>query len=230
MKERTLSSWIILAMTLILLGGMIVTNAGGSLKTPPEVTTYYASVAESIDAIPHHFGAWIGQDIPPQPAAVELLRPNKLLQRRYVNTENNAWFELLIVHCGDVRDMLGHFPPVCYPAHGWDLDGRKTVGVQVGQFEADAVFYTFRREQDFTTNTKTVLSLFILPSPEGPILEGAYAPVERAGRYRDRSRLGAAQVQVITPDGLSEESRTRIRTVALSLISELAADIGRMPL
>ena len=220
----------ILAVTFLLLAGMVATDATGTFRPPPDVTDYYASVADSIEAIPYQYGPWIGRDIPATPAAVEMLRPNKLFQRRYLNAETGVSFELLVVHCGDVRDMIGHFPPVCYPAHGWDLERKFPLGVDIGQSSADAIAYEFSIERDFASDTMLVLSLFAVPSSEGLVLGGAYGPIEYAGRYRDRARLGAAQIQVITAAGLSDEQRASIHASALSLITETVAAVGEGPL
>ena len=94
------------------------------------IDEYHEKVASAIDAIPYRVGNWIGTDIEAPREAVKLLRPNRLLQREFVDPSTRERFNVLVVHCGSLDDMLGHYPPICYPAHGWrpdeDLGARKT--------------------------------------------------------------------------------------------------------
>jgi len=54
----------------------------------------------------------------------------------------------MIVHCGDVRDMIGHYPPVCYPANGWKPGPSAPTGIQVNQEDATAYRYEFSRNDE----------------------------------------------------------------------------------
>lgn len=215
-----------------LLIAMIATNAAGTLGTPPGVDEYFQRVSTTITGVPLQAGPWLGMDIDVIPAAQELLQPNKILQRRYTNAEDprHEWFELLIVHCGDVRDMLGHFPPVCYPANGWKLDHRIGVDVPLGETPVPATRYGFSREIDFVREEIRIVNLFVLPAVEGDAFGPDFGIVERAGRYRERARLGAAQVQIIVPSTLNAEDRTRIVEVAMKLVGPVLFDVERGPM
>lgn len=88
---------------------------------PVGVQAFEAQVRAAWAMAPVMTGDWVGRDQPLPVAAVQLLRPNALLNRRYINlkTGEEAW--VLAIHCTDVRDMDGHYPPNCYPGNGWEL-------------------------------------------------------------------------------------------------------------
>lgn len=229
MKQRPLIAWLIPLLTASLLIARAAVDQPGLFGTTAEIEAYFGEVKERIEAIPFQTGAWLGSDIPATPAAVAMLKPNKLMQRRYTNIQTGESFELLIVHCGDVRDMIGHFPPVCYPAQGWKASGRGAVSVRLGEGGAPATRYAFHRQGDVTVSSIEIVNLFALPGPEGERLGPDLAIIERAGRFRERARLGAAQIQVITDPAYDPERRREIVDIAFSLTHEVLDQIGRGP-
>lgn len=215
------------AVTVALLAAMLFLGGGAPFRTSPEIEAYFARVKATIEAVPHQSGPWLGIDIPATPAAVEMLQPNKLIQRRYTHADTGEWFELLIVHCGDVRDMIGHYPPVCYPAHGWTLGPRRVVEVGDARTATRATSYTLSRDRELTRESIVILGLFALPAPEGETLGHDLAHIERAGRFRERARLGAAQVQVIMPSEVAGTRREQIVETAVSLVGDVLHEVGK---
>lgn len=226
MKQRLVNSGIIGSTTVLLLG-MLLWGWAAPFRSGPAVETYFADVAQSIDDIPHQIGPWLGVDIPATPAAVELLKPNKLVQRRYKNTESGDWFELLFVHCGDVRDMIGHYPPVCYPAHGWTLDSKERIQVETEAVNTAASSYRLTRDEGLSKTSIRIINFFALPASKQPSFGPELDLIQQAGRYRERARLGAGQVQVITPDTMPDEQRREIVRIAMTLTEDVLRDIER---
>lgn len=185
--------------------------AFGDRSGPPNAHTaaYFAEVASEVESIPYKIGRWVGTDVEVQPSAVRLLKPNKLLQRRYVNPETGASVQLLIVHCGDTRDMLGHFPPVCYPAHGWVQQRTTPTEIRVIGTPSPATEYRFKRTLGEAETDMVVSNFFVLP---GSIQRTApdIGALNAASQSLAMSTLGAAQVQIVTPPGLSEKERAEI--------------------
>jgi hypothetical protein len=216
-------------IALALMIGMIATDATGVGHAHPGAAAYFDRVAETIGDVPLQTGPWVGLDIPVIPAAQDLLQPNKVLQRRYTNTETGESFEVLIVHCKDVRDMLGHFPPVCYPANGWKLEQKVGTTAPLGDGDVPATRYGFSREVDFVRDEIRIVNLFVLPASEGDSYGPDFGIVERAGRYRQRARLGAGQVQVIVPATVSADRRAEIVETAMDLIEPVLRDVERGP-
>jgi hypothetical protein len=165
---------------------------------------YLRTVSDTIAAIPYRVGSWIGADVEPQRPAIEMLRPNRLLQRRYVSTDGAQVMSLLVVHCGDARDMQGHYPPICYPAQGWVISSRTPIAARVGAVTVPAMVYTvttLRREQE---RRMTIINFFVVPSegePFTPDMDG----VNRASAASARSALGALQVQLIVHEEATPE-------------------------
>ncbi len=208
-------------LSAVLLGAMLARGPVAPFRQSPEVQGYFDRVAAQIEGIPHQQGDWLGIDIPPTPAAVDLLQPNKLMQRRYTHAETGAWFDLLIVHCGDVRDMIGHYPPVCYPAHGWKLGEKTTLPVRIAEVDAQAAEYRFSREQGLSTDSIRVTNFFALPAPKGPSFGPELTLIERAGQFRETARLGSAQVQVITESAMGEAEHREAVETALTLVNDV---------
>lgn len=214
-----------------LLAAMVATNAAGTTRVAPGTTAYFARVKSTIEDVPMQRGAWLGADIPVIAAAQDLLQPNKILQRRYTNADTREWFEVLIVHCGDVRDMLGHYPPVCYKANGWTLEQRTPTSLPLEDREVPVMRYGFTKEVEFVEEHIRIVNLFVLPGEEFEDSFGRDLSLpDRAGRFRDRARLGSAQVQVIVPASLDAARRDELVATAMSLVGPVLLDVERGPM
>ena len=168
--------------------------------------------AERIDAaakstLPMRIGAWTGEAVSVPPAAVRLLRPTAILSRRYRDDATGGDASLLFVHCSDARDLLGHYPPVCYRARGntlvssaerdWTVDGVTIQGTR----------YRFAVDGTFARSEMVVDNFMVLP-------DGRFArdmeSVDRVARDPALRRLGVAEVQVVTsgemPDARRDEA------------------------
>jgi hypothetical protein len=203
--------WIACILGVLILGGVYIDHS--SLQAYyQDAEGYHAKVLSVADEIPVAVGDWLGntQEVPA--GAVSLLRPNLTLSREYSNSSGQH-ASLLLVQCRDARDLLGHYPPVCYDAHGfvqvgahrldWDLDGDKLLGTM----------YEFRRtdRQERTTAIK-VYDVMILPNGQtAPDMAG----VDRVARDRKQRYFGAAQIQILTDASMSDEDRTQVISLLL---------------
>lgn len=220
------------------LGLLIAVGVDGRIS-PEKVenaTAYFDAVRASVESLPRQIGRWTGRDVPVQPAAQELLRPNVLMQRRYTDPLSGSYVDLLIVHCGDVRDMIGHFPPVCYPANGWEMLGEgEAVRVPTRERTVDAMEYRFARSLEDRDLNQVIMNFFIGPDASDPVAPD-YRYVSAAAGSIELAGLGAAQVQIITPSTMDASDRAAVYakfTEALSPIvrriasTETAAPNGR---
>lgn len=188
---------------------------------------YFERVARAIERAPYRIGPWIGQDVEAQAAAVRLLRPNKLMQRRYSDPATGDEVNLLIVHCGDVRDMTGHYPPVCYPAHGWKQEQEPTIeSIQLLGVSANARVYRFDLTREGATRRMTVVNFFVLPGGGGPVT-AEMDDVERATQRRASATLGSAQVQILTGERMSEERRREVVSEFIRAIEPALREIAQ---
>lgn len=170
---------------------------------------YLSAVYRSLTDVPYRIGDWIGVDVEVQAPAIQLLRPNKLLQRRYTTGDGGSAFSLLIVHCSDARDMQGHYPPVCYPAHGWSSLGTAHTSFALGQTAVPCTVYRFFTDRGGSEYRMTILNFFAVPSLEQSLAADMSA-VNRAAASSRRSGLGAAQFQLILAGDATPEDMTHL--------------------
>ncbi|WP_428939611.1 exosortase-associated EpsI family protein [Fontivita pretiosa] len=223
------------AATAALLAGIWMERA--MLRSPPpDVGTYHARIRAAAQTLPVCVGPWLLTENPEPPGAVTLLKPNAIISRQVrrisaapgdsAEPDLPRRFNLLLVHCRDVRDMLGHYPPICYPAQGWTQQSAQAVDRQVGDLTIHATSYVFSAEQLGVTKRIVVENFMILPDASTcRDLE----QLEQVSRRRDRVFLGAAQVQLVFDDTYSAKDRAEFATVAVQACSNLIDAICSAP-
>ena len=124
------------------------------------------AVAEAMGAVPFFVGDWVGRDETVPPEAQKLLRPNAIFSRTYQKPLGPR-LHLLLVHCSDARDMIGHYPPVCYPSAGWvseEIPGPAGAVLHAAGREVPVRLYGFRRmHEPGRVDRIMILNAFILP-------------------------------------------------------------------
>lgn len=215
----------------VLLTGAILGGFAWETSTHPTregAAPFHARAARLVHTLPDQLGPWIAVERPePPPAAQKLLRPNAIAVRRFQHMATNQSVTLIVVQCNDARDMGGHYPPVCYPAHGWQLVGSRgpvpheivVPGRSSGPDAAMRVptmVYEFRKETLTRRNAVMIQSFFVIP---GVGIAPDIKSVQRAAEdYRVRLN-GATQVQIVldadTPPSVGSE-------VFLDVIGRLA--------
>src|SRR2546423_7112207 len=120
---RNFRNRIAVLLSMALLSGM--TLEAFSLRRPEDAEPYHARVRKAAEDLPIRIGEWAvlnpndKGDVPKE--AVTLLRPNVIFCRKYTNMSSGRTVTFLLVQCGDARDLVGHYPPVCYGNQGWTL-------------------------------------------------------------------------------------------------------------
>jgi hypothetical protein len=176
-------------------------------KVEDDPTAFHESVRASVSAIPVRFNLWEGTEIKVPSPAAKLLRPNVLFARRYDNERTTRTANVVFVHCTDLRDMSGHYPPNCYPASGWTPDGpNRTADLVLGRRSIRAAVYEFSRSELGGARRSVVYNFFVLPRGFVTTMSEVQAV---AGDRRTRS-YGAAQVQIILDALTPEEIQVQI--------------------
>jgi hypothetical protein len=185
---------------LVVLGGAAVNMAMRPRAT--DALPYHKLVHDAAyapDGVPEFIGTWTwNRDyVPSDRAAVELLKPNVLIQRQYRNGATNQEMSFLLDQCPDAQTMQGHYPPVCYPNLGMEQTERKAVTLTMKDKAGagvliPAVEYIFI---DRTRDSQSMIfNFFILPN-------GQYAEemweVDEAAKDYTRRFYGAAQTQFV---------------------------------
>ena len=193
------------AAALLLLGiGFEIRRRGPT----EDSAVHHERVREAAESsIPFSFGPWIGRDVPPIAGTEDILHPNVLVQRDYENMRTGERVSVLFVQSPDARDLLGHFPPVCYPAHGLVPGPALAMEAEVEGHLIPHMRYTFSRT-DIEAASAIVVDAFLVV-PGGGIVRDM-ASVDRAAADTRRRHLGAAQFQVVTDASLPSARRDEI--------------------
>ncbi len=152
-------------------------------------------------------GDWIGKFTVSEPSVVAILKPNKLVACSYSNVRTGESAGLLFVHCGDGRDLLGHFPPVCYPSHGQPLRSSEPREWTVGGVTITGMRYRFDG-LDGPFGQETVVDNFmVLPN-------GTFGRDMNAARAVVKDRrlrvFGAGEVQIVTQGAMNDARRDEV--------------------
>lgn len=179
-----------------------------SHRVPEDAEGFHQGVEQAVRSIPSQAGEWEGAEVSVPEPAQRLLRPSAYLAREYFSSERKLGGQLVIVHCRDVRDLSGHYPPRCYPAHGW----RPAAIVEDALFEVDGLSiplrrYEFTREGFEVQDRMVVYGTFILPRV-GCSREMSRVQ-EVAGNYRQRV-YGASQLQVIFTGAMARSEEEQV--------------------
>lgn len=170
------------------------------------IDAYHDRVAGVVDTIPIDVGGWVGQQIDLPQSATNLLRPNAMVARHYINEEKGVSATLMLIQCRDIRDMTGHYPPRCYPANGW----MESQGNPVGIFtlgEQPLRRYGFTRVTGRVERGITVYSLFALPTG---VLTTSMRDVRRLSADYEFRKYGAAQLQVVIDNEIDQQDHSWI--------------------
>jgi hypothetical protein len=180
---------------------------------PVDAEPYHKAAKAAISSLPYQLNGWIGRDEDIPEAAVKLLRPNHIVSRKYMDPlriDHSAG--LLVVQCKDSRDMLGHYPPVCYPGQGmlkvsedrrtWDVDGLPIHGTE----------YVFAGEKYGHKFKTAVYNFMVIP---GVGIVPDMKDVERAAEDYEQRYFGAAQFQVTLNAEMPQYDRDRVFTALM---------------
>jgi len=201
---RRISTLSLTLTSLLLLG---IAAERSMQPRPADAEGYHTAVAAEIDAVPYRIGQWVGVDVEQPPAAVKLLNANRILSRRYRIVDHPGVVDLLIVHCRDARDLQGHYPPTCYPAHGWTAVSSEPKIYMAGPRAIPAVEYFFT--QTLPERSAAIRIAGVLARPDGQYPRDMKGVSEMARDYQRRF-YGAAQLQVLIHGDLSQEQRDAI--------------------
>lgn len=192
---------------LILIGLMV---QGYAQRIPADkIDAYHARIKLATESLPYWIGHWSGENRTITESAQRLLKPNVILQRRYQNTETGRIVDILLVHCGYIRDMGGHYPPICYPASGWEKTSSEFTTVQFQDFPRKARQYTFERSIDGQRRGLRITNFFILPSADSPIIHDLKT-LRSVGKTKGGDSLGVAQIQIVTDDNMPLAERAEV--------------------
>ncbi len=198
-------------LCLSLLGGIVV--EGRTHAKPSDAIPFHDEARQRLEAWPRDIdGEWTSVEEKVPDAAVKLLRPNALISRFYVSTQNGyRSANLLVVQCREPSDMCGHYPPNCYPSSGQPLLHSEPRQWQVADTTIRGIEYHFAAARVGDPQI-WVYNFFVLP---GRGIVPDMKDVRQASGDYQRRHYGAAQVQVVFKAELSQDVRDEIFTALM---------------
>ena len=126
--------------------------------------------------------------------AFELLRPNVLEARTYVELASNRSFSVLLVHCGDIKDMGAHSPPACYPGSGLKVVDTRPMPLELNGRVLNGVEYELQPSGHDDRGPLCIWNCMFLPGGTT-----TYDPVDlrHHARANNLRYYGSGQVQVL---------------------------------
>ena len=202
------TSWLRSDWTATLVAVVALAAAGArraSLPNPTDAAAYHERVRQVADATSLRSDGWTGVDTTLPQEALDQLRPNVAISRRYMNRTTGRIVDLLLIQCTDVRDLAPHYPPVCYPGQGLSLVSHATVALNVDGGPVTATRYAFEWNDFRRAEPVTVDNFMVLPDGgTRPDMTGMEQRIGAAQRY-----FGAAQVQVVYSTAVDPAEQTR---------------------
>ena len=167
---------------------------------------YQLRLRAAADAVPHHIGPWVGQDVRVPAQALSLLKPSVMISRSYLNVEDGTKAGLMLVHCSDAHDMAGHFPLRCYPADGWALRSSAPRDWNVDGLKLTGTEYEFVQDDESGRGQRDIFVANCLFRPGGQVLRDMNA-LARSIVGAGGESTGAGQMQVYFDADVSRERR-----------------------
>ena len=212
------------AAAALLLVGMGAVNR--TFPDAEDAEPYHQRIRDVIGEAPNIIGPWESRPVELPPAAIQLLRPNAHRSRSYHNPQTGEQVSFLLVQCKDARDLSGHWPPNCYKATGYTLASADDRVWEVGDLKIPGVDYLFEIFTAGRQNSMVVSNFMILP---GVGFVPDMFSVREAGADPQRRHFGAAQVQVVTDAGMTEDRRRQVFDELIEAHLPLIREIADMP-
>ncbi len=231
--------------TLSLLGAMAWSQS--TLPHREEFDEFHTGAKAAVLAIPLEFGNYVGKEVALPEPDLQLLRPNVVRNISFHDMappgrgggRGGSWggiradnppVTLTIVQCRRIEDMIGHYPPICYPAFGDEEIGREERMWNVKGQSVRGTEYRFSgMTQDRQPYTRIVYNFMVVPG-KGFVrdMDG----LSKANNELSRRFYGAAQFQIIFAampgSELSKQHRdtifTQVIQQAMPAITTLSTD------
>jgi hypothetical protein len=198
------------------------------LKPPSAFEPFHARAKAAIDAIPTSIDDWQAREHKPDPSAVTILKPNVIKAFRMEDMRASGArhpstsIYMTIVQCRRVADMVGHYPPRCYPAIGELelVDRRQPRSWNVAGLDITGTEYHFERSVEGKIRKRIVYFFIVVPGKG--LARDMEALDEAADDYQQRY-YGAAQFQVVFDSLSSQEPSEKDRDEIFSTLMRNAA-------
>lgn len=233
--------WLWPMISLLMLTGMVAESR--THLQASEATPHLQHCRDAVNAVPYLIpasaGAWVGRDVEVPRPAIELLHPNAILSREYVNDQARELVSLLIVNCSNAADLMGHYPPNCYPAQGKEELKDQTVARvwHLPHMDINGMEYHFAAKSP-TDQEQVVYNFFVMPLVPGRTVshkefDGVIYPditcVYTSGEDYQRRFYGAAEFQLVTGPQMTPQQRDQALLEMLTPCENLLLTLENRP-
>ncbi len=180
------------------------------------VTAYHVQAAAAVARMPMTFEGWQGQVVDLAAPAIRLLKPNAYYSVRFTDQASRRSFSVSLIQTRYARDMAYHFPPVCYPASGWQLGQTREVRWRAQDGAIDGQEYQFWRIAGDGVYQIRVENFFIMPEGQTQATPGDMTDRNKAPWL---DPWGATQVQFIFDGSFSSAER---RSLVENFVAQVA--------
>lgn len=184
------------------------------LGPPPDAEPHLARVREAAGQVTGTVPGMIVKPAQVPRQAFDLLRPNVLESRAYTNLATNDAFSVLLVHCGDIADMGGHYPPACYPGSGLKVISTTPMPLDLDGQTLNGVEYELQPSRQDGRESTRIWNCMFLPNGSSTHDPGELRRFALLGNVR---YYGAGQIQVLVRASLDPERREAIYDQALRI-------------
>jgi hypothetical protein len=183
---------------------------------------YHERIREAAEHIPYQVGDWIGTDEEVPKSAIALLKPNVVLGRRFENVRTGQHVSMLLVQCRDARDIGGHYPPRCYPSHGWRQDEAIPRDWVVEGETFPGMEYRFSYDRLGVPSEIVVYNFIIRP---GGAIERTTRGLREAAADRRKKLFGGGQFQLVFQGDTTHSQRDEILAELLPIVLPVIFEI-----
>jgi hypothetical protein len=116
-----------------------------------------------------------------------------LCNRTYRNADTGEAVNFNFIQCRDAREMTGHFPPLCFAAHGWAQEQVQDREIPLAGCTIPIREYIFTRTTAAGSARLAVIHVVVLPGGE---LSRDLTAIWQAAADFTRRSFGAAQIEL----------------------------------
>ena len=204
-NSQRLKNSIFVTLSITLLIGVGINAA--VRPNPTDATFFHEQAKDIIKSLPLRIGNWEGREQEIPASAIKLLQPNAIISRTYTNRITHQVVSLLIVQTKDARDMVGHYPPICYPANGYKQTQEHPIDWNIDGVQMHGTDYSYQMLKNKTIVKLNVVNFIIMPNGE---VAADMNQLNRAAADYTRHFDGAAQIQLVTTENYTNEQRETI--------------------
>lgn len=175
-----------------------------------EIERHHQLTKKAVTMVPYCIGDWLGTDVEFTDSENRMLRPTAAIRRKYIHSATGESFELMFMYCRDPRSIVGHYPAVCYPAHGWKSVTQVDATWPVGAGTINGREYQFELTNGGKTHRMCVFDSLML---NHGVTTGDMQRAAAAAANSELRRYGIAQVRMAFSNDNTADNRAIVSDV-----------------